>query len=274
MTTWTQYESDDPTGDHFGLNSDSENPPRDFRELLRQVLLVTLGGFIYFGVRGLTEGSPAEAEARGLGILEWEESLGIAIEREAQALIANSEMLVTISNWVYIWFHWPVIIATLVWLHRNHRVQYLLLRNAMFISGAIGMVIFALYPVAPPRLTEAGFVDTVTELSNSYRILQPPALVNKYAAVPSLHVGWNLLVGIVILTVARHKITRVFAALSPLAMIVAVVLTANHYVVDAVAGIIVAMVGLTLAQKLPERWRTVRPVDRTANGVIEASISP
>jgi len=273
MTTWTHFEDTGAGGEEVGPDSPHTNPPRDFRELFRQVLLVTFAGFVYFAVRGLTEGSPAEAVERGLDILEWEESVGIAIEKEAQDLIAGSEMLVTLSNWVYIWFHWPVIIATLVWLHRNHRVKYLLLRNAMFISGAIGMVIFAIYPVAPPRLTEAGFVDTVTDLSTSYRVLQPPALVNKYAAVPSLHVGWNLLVGIVVLTVATHKIPRIFAALSPIAMIIAVVLTANHYVIDAVAGIIVAMIGLAFAHKIPTSVRTVRLIENQAarkNG----SISP
>jgi hypothetical protein len=258
MTTWTHFEDcDSPGGECNESDAPSGAPPRDFRELFRQVLLVTFAGFVYFGVRGLTQGSPSEAIERGLGILEWEESLGIAIEREAQQLIVGSEMLVTLANWVYIWFHWPVIIATLVWLHRNHRLEYLLLRNAMFVSGAIGMVIFAIYPVAPPRLTEAGFIDTVTDLSTSYRVLQPPALVNKYAAVPSLHVGWNLLVGIIVLTVATHTIPRIFAALSPLAMILAVVLTANHYVIDAVAGIIVAMIGLAVAQRIPASMRSL-----------------
>jgi len=214
MTTWTHFEdSDGPGGECNESDAPSGNPPRDFRELFRQVLLVTFAGFVYFGVRGLTQGSPAEAVERGLGILEWEESLGIAIEREAQQLIVGSEMLVTLANWVYIWFHWPVIIATLVWLHRNHRLEYLLLRNAMFVSGAIGMVIFALYPVAPPRLTEAGFIDTVTDLSTSYRVLQPPALVNKYAAVPSLHVGWNLLAGIIVAMIGLAVAQRIPASL-------------------------------------------------------------
>ena len=74
------------------------------------------------------------------------------------------------------------------------------------------------FAVAPPRLLETGFVDTVTEQSNAYRILQPPSLVNKYAAVPSLHVGWNVLIGIALYRAGRSRIVRAFAVASPLLM--------------------------------------------------------
>ena len=101
-------------------------------------------------------------------------------------------------HWFLVALSLGVLVAvTLLVLYLHRRPIYLRLRNAMFISGAAGLVVFATYPVAPPRLLDGGpFVDTVTTWSNSYRVLQPPSLVNKYAAVPSLHVGWNLLVGI------------------------------------------------------------------------------
>ena len=141
----------------------------------------------------------------------------------------------TLANWVYIYGHWPVIIMTLAWLFVRAPAEYLL-RNAMFISGAIGLVIFVLFPVAPPRLGVLEIVDTVTQRSNSYRTLQPPGLINRYAAMPSLHFGWNLLVG-------DHGLARVAPAggCAPCAVVMvaamglAVVVTANHYVVD-VAG--------------------------------------
>ena len=159
-------------------------------ELLKQVVFVASAIVFYFGVRGLTEGDEALAIDNGWWILGLEQSIGLDWERSIQAFVNDVPFFTTLVNWVYIWMHWPVIVATLVWLHHSHRLDYLTLRNAMFISGAIGMVIFAIFPVAPPRLlVDAGFVDTVTEQSTSYRVLQPPALVNKYAAVPSLHVG-------------------------------------------------------------------------------------
>jgi hypothetical protein len=90
----------------------------------------------------------------------------------------------------------------MVWLATRHSDVFRRLRDAMMLSGAVGMVIFTTYPVAPPRLANPDLIDTVTESSESYRVLQPPAFVNQYAAMPSLHAGWDLLVGIAIVTAA------------------------------------------------------------------------
>lgn len=199
---------------------------------------------LYFGVRGLTEGSASDAITHGYRVLHFEQGLGFAVEETVQNAVLASRVLTTLANWAYIWLHWPVIVLTLIWLHRRHRREYLLLRNAMFVSGAIGLVIFALYPVAPPRHLPDRFVDTVTELSNSYRVLQPPQLINEYAAVPSLHVGWNLLVGIFLFRYGRHLAVRVFGLVSPVLMALAVVATANHYVIDGLVGSAIALAGL------------------------------
>ncbi len=218
--------------------------------MLAQFALIASAALAYFGVRGLTEGSESTAVANARQVLGLERFFGVDVEASLQGFILGHNGVVTAANWMYIWGHWPVIAMTLVWLYRRHRGSYALLRNSMFISGAIGLVIFILFPVAPPRLMPAGFVDTVTELSTSYRLLQPPSLVNKFAAVPSLHVGWNLLVGILIYTTTRNTLFRLFALGGPVLMATAVVLTANHYIVDAVAGSIVALAGLAGAVAL------------------------
>lgn len=219
-------------------------------ELAKQIALVACAVLLYFVVRGLTEGSVAEAIEHGQDVLALEQRLGVAFDPGTQKLLAEHRILTTAANWVYVWGHWPVIIITLIWLHERHRYHYLLLRNAMFVSGAIGLVIFSTYPVAPPRLIDAGFVDTVSQWSTSYRILQPPSLVNKYAAIPSLHVGWNLLVGIVVWRVGRAWKFRIPALASPVLMIAAVMLTANHYLLDAVAGALVALIGFAVATRI------------------------
>lgn len=215
-------------------------------ELLRQIALMAAAALLYFGVRGLTERKEAVAFANARQLLRFEAAVAMDVERAAQDWLLDRDWLVTFFNWVYIWGHWPVIIATLAWLFARHPPEYALLRNAMFISGAIGLIIFVSYPVAPPRLLP-DFVDTVTERSNSYRVLQPPGLVNKYAAMPSLHFGWNLLVGVMIHRVARSRFTEVYAVLGPALMALAVVLTANHFVVDAIVGGVVALCGLGAA---------------------------
>ena len=92
-----------------------------------------------------------------------------------------------------------------------------------------------------------GLVDTVVERSHSYRALQPPALTNQYAAFPSLHFGWNLLVGIVLLLTFSHLAVRVFAVVMPVAMALAVVGSANHFVLDVVGGGVFVTIGLVVA---------------------------
>ncbi len=216
----------------------------NIRELARQIAFVGAAVLLYFVVRGLTQGSVGDAVDNGMALLRLEHRLGLDREAWAQDLILGRPVLVDLANWIYIWGHWPVIAATLLWLHHAHRRHYLLLRNAMFLSGAVGLVIFATFAVAPPRLLDVGLTDTVAVHSTSYRVLQPPALVNKYAAMPSLHVGWNLLVGVTLFRVARRWPLRVFAVASPVLMAVAVVVTANHFVLDGVAGAALSLAGL------------------------------
>lgn len=157
-----------------------------------------------------------------------------------------------LANWIHMWGHWPVIGTVLVALYIRNRRNYVVLRNAMFLSGAVGLVIFALWPVAPPRLLPAGdgFIDTVTVWSDAYRVLQPPALVNKYAAMPSFHFGWNLLVGIVVWKSFGQRTARAFAIAGPLLMATAVVATANHYVLDFIVGGAIALAGLACSYRL------------------------
>ncbi|HSC92806.1 MAG TPA: phosphatase PAP2 family protein [Gaiellaceae bacterium] len=223
----------------------------------REFALVAVAAAAYVGVRAATEGSVATAVANGHRILDLEHRLGLAWEDAAQDALLDANVLVTLANWIYIWGHWPVIVACGVVLFLRRRDAYLLLRRAMLISGGLGFLFFALLPVAPPRLLPVGLVDTVVERSGSYRALQPPELTNQYAAMPSLHFGWNLLVGIVLFLTFTTLAVRVFAVVMPAAMGFAVVATANHYVLDVVAG--GALVLLALAVSLAWNAATLQP---------------
>ncbi len=231
------------------MNSNNEIPQlgHGWPELTKQIFMIGLAVLLYFGVRGQTEGAEALALQHGRDVLDLETKLHLDWEMGLQSLVTPSRVLTTLGNWIYIWLHWPVMVLTLLYLHRSNRLEFLMLRNAMFVSGAIGLVIFISYPVAPPRMLD-GFTDTVTDLSTSYRVLQPPNLVNKYAAVPSLHAGWNLLVGVAFYRASTHRtFLRVFGIVSAAAMAYAVVATANHYILDVVAGYAVALVGLAVS---------------------------
>jgi membrane-associated phospholipid phosphatase len=179
--------------------------------------------------------------------MDLERVLGLQFELSVQRAVIAHDSLYDIANWIYVWGHWPVIIVTMVWLVLYHRHVFLRLRDGMLVSGALGLVVFVTYPVAPPRLADPALVDTVTERSEAYRYLQPPNFVNQYAALPSLHAGWDLLVGIAIATAGGTLGVRLIGWVLPVLMAVAVVATANHYVVDVVAGITLALIGHAVA---------------------------
>ncbi len=227
--------------------------------VIRQSILFGLAALAYFGVRGLSEGGVTTAIRNSGWLLDAERWIWLDLEQGLQDLVLADRFLVNLVNWVYIWGHWPLIAVTLTWLILAHRNEYYELRNAMFISGAIGLVIFATFPVSPPRLFNPEYFDTVTQHSESYRILQPPALVNKYAAVPSLHFGWNLLVAFTWYRVGKSRVVLAAAIVMPTAMGFAVVGTANHWLADIAAGALVATTGLLL-----ERTRRQRIAKRSA----------
>jgi hypothetical protein len=201
------------------------------------MLIAVLAVVAYFGVRGATNSDPAEAVRNAHWLVDVERAIGLYHEPFLQDTLAGPPLVRTLLNWVYIWGHWPVIVVTLIWLARQHPAVFRRTRNAMMISGAIGLVVFTFFPVAPPRLAGLGMADTVTLTSHSYRVLQPTFFTNQYAAMPSLHVGWNLLLGLAVVTAARHVAVKMLGVAMPIAMVVAVVLTANHYIIDAVVGV-------------------------------------
>ncbi|MCH8993642.1 MAG: phosphatase PAP2 family protein [Chloroflexi bacterium] len=222
-------------------------------QLAGEVAIVVPAYFAYFMTRGLVQGRETEAFHRAIDLIELEQTLGIFWEPDLQEYIMRFGWLVNIANWAYIWGHWPVIVLVALWLFMLHREVYPVYRNAFIISGAIGLVIFTLMPVAPPRFLDAwGFVDTVAERSQAYRVLQPPAFVNQYAAMPSLHFGWNLLVGIAILRHGRGLLAKVFGIGLPVVMFASIVFTANHYIIDGIAGGSLALVCLFAAIKLQQ----------------------
>jgi hypothetical protein len=224
--------------------------------IAQEVALITSGMVLYFLVRGLIESRVPLAFRNADQVIEFERWAGIFVEPRLQSAAAEHNWLVDTMNYVYIYGHWPVVVTTLGWLLLRHRGEYRRFRNASLISGAIGLVIYALFPVAPPRfLPEFGFIDTVTEQTSAYRWLQPPAFVNQFAAIPSLHFGWNLLMGIAWAGLAGSVAGRLFGLLMPPLMLAAIVLTANHYLLDGLIGGAIALAALWAGTILAQRRR-------------------
>jgi hypothetical protein len=134
-----------------------------------------------------------------------------------------------------------------MYLYVRHSERYVVLRNAVFLSGLIGAVFFALFPVAPPRLVDPHLADTIQLYSPHYRPAALSDVTNEYASLPSLHFGWILLVSITVAAASRRWIAYAFAVVMPTAMALIVLVTANHYVIDVIVGGAVALTALAVA---------------------------
>ncbi|HEX6578570.1 MAG TPA: phosphatase PAP2 family protein [Jiangellaceae bacterium] len=233
---------------------------RRSRTSLREVALIAAAALLYTLVRGLTDERVPVAFANADAVISFERAVGIFVEPGLQVAVLEREFMVEVVNAVYI-AYWPIVAGALGWVLVRHRSHYPLYRNAVLSSGAVSLVIFALYPLAPPRfVTEHGFIDTIAANSPGYRDFNASALVNEYAAMPSLHVGWILLVSIAIINLARSRPARAAAAVLPVAMFAATVLTANHYIIDGIAGALVVLLGLATATALRRRHTAAQPM--------------
>lgn len=216
---------------------------------IQELVVVVAAFLVYFAIRAAVVSRASEALLNAYDIIELERTLGIYWELEMQSWILDSYVAIRVMNWVYFWGHMPLVIVFAIWLYFSHRHHYRLVRNAFLASGAIAVVVYATYPLAPPRLVPfEGFVDTMALFDRvSYQAQETQAFVNPYAAMPSLHFGWSMLLGAVVAWVGRTPLTVGFGILWPVAMFFSIVLTGNHFILDAVAGAIVSFAGLGIA---------------------------
>jgi hypothetical protein len=170
-------------------------------------------------------------------VIDFEKRLKIFWELSIQSWFLRSDVLVQLVNSLYTLLFFPVLISFGFWAYKYHRQQYLIARNAIFISAVIAFPFFAFYPVAPPRLlSNLGFVDTLATYMNI-----------KTSSMPT-HMAWSLLVGIATFRIAKTWWLKVVGILLPLLMFVTIVATANHFILDAIVGAAVA--GLSYALSL------------------------
>jgi hypothetical protein len=221
-----------------------------------ELLLVGLAFLLYFIVRGNVTDRTELALANARDLIDIERHLGVLWEADLQAWVLDSRLAVRFFNFVYFWLDFPLIAVLAVSFYFWRRPQYTLTRDALLISGAIALVVYYTYPVAPPRLVpELGVIDTLERYSNlSYQAQSTGFFVNPYAAMPSLHVGWSFLIAYgVIKAFPGNRVVLVLALLHPLLQSASTVFTGNHFLIDGAGGIAVAAIGLGLAIGL-QRW--------------------
>jgi hypothetical protein len=237
---------------------------------LWDLALIVVAFLLYYLVRGAVVERAGEATSRAIRLVELEKSLGLYWESQMQAWVMSSDLAVRVFNGIYVWGHFPVIAVIGLWLFFFQRRRFITFRNAFLVSGGVGLVIFNLFPMAPPRLLswDYGLVDTVAAYSPVNYDMQPAAFVNQYAAMPSLHFGWNLLLGIAVYVSSGNILMRTFAVVMPIAMGLAVVVTGNHFILDVAAGSAVALFGLWAAVMLDRHagrlWQRIAPAGQPA----------
>jgi hypothetical protein len=227
---------------------------RLYRDLY-EIGLVALAFLLYFIVRGLVVDRHVEAYNNAREIIELEQSLGIYWEPALQEWILDKRILVEIMNFIYFWLDFPLIVLVGLWMYFTRRHAYTVARDAMLLSGAIALVLYNLYPVMPPRLLPGDeFTGTIEKYNDlSYQAASLSAFVNPYAALPSLHFGWAMVLGGAMVVTMRNPLLRLFGFSLPWLQLAAIVFTANHYILDAFAGLLVGLMGVGLALAL-QRW--------------------
>jgi PAP2 superfamily protein len=185
-----------------------------------------------------------QAVANAHQVLRLEQVSHFAWERGLQRWFLQAPELVRGMNWFYLSSHFVVTGAFFIWLYWRDREGFSLFRDGFLLATAIALVIHWRYPTAPPRLAQMGIKDTI-DLYSGVNIGSPhhERFSNPVAAVPSLHAGWALAVGVGLVLYAQNLLLRAAGALYPSAVLLTIVVTGNHFIFDAVAGALVMAVG-------------------------------
>ncbi len=214
------------------------HPPRWWVEI---VILVAFN-VVYERLRNLVPNREAEAYNRGDQLFHFTQRIHWDVELSINHFVASHSVIAHIANAYYTYLHLPMTAGVLIWLYRWHKRQYRAARSVLAITTVIGLIGFYLFPMAPPRLLpDGGFVDTLLQFSTwgSWSSHAVAAKTNQFAAMPSLHCAWALWVGLCIFNLAPHRWQRWLGLLYPLCTFFVVVGTANHFVLDGVAGAMV-----------------------------------
>ncbi|MGN6813456.1 MAG: phosphatase PAP2 family protein [Thermomicrobiales bacterium] len=229
-----------------------------YRRGLGEMLIVFAVMLLYYGTRGMAIGQQDTAIANAHAVIDIESRLGIFREPAINGWVVDHRLAVLVLNWIYTYLHLPVLIAFAIWVYLRRPTQYAAIRNAFLVSAVVGLAMYALYPCAPPRFIPGyGFTDTLADYSAiSYEMHSIQLFYNPYAASPSLHFGWSLLVGIGLCWLGRNAFMRAIGIVLPAVMLIAIIGTANHFFFDAIAGSLVMGFGLLIGfwSRLVDVW--------------------
>ncbi len=242
----------------------------------REVTLIVAFYAVYSAVRnsfGSAAVDPARALANAHVIIDIERSIGLFFEQSLQRLVIDAEWFIWALNVFYGSLHFVVTIGALVWAFLRAPSAYRRWRNTLAVTTGLAIVGFSMFPVMPPRLLAdcgpygacAGpaMVDTVAEFGGlwSFDSGAMESVSNQYAAVPSLHMAWALWCALLLVPRITNRVGRALLVAYPIVTFVAIVITANHFWLDAALGAATLGIGYAVAmggEYLLGRARSVR----------------
>ncbi|HOT23013.1 MAG TPA: phosphatase PAP2 family protein [Thermoleophilia bacterium] len=240
--------------------------PRGGRDVLVQFSIMYALYYLYRITRAVAQGQEDAAFANADAVVRAERALGIYVEPWLQARFSGFEPLMQAMIWFYQEVHLPVIVVCLSWVFMRHRDVWPLFRNWFLSLNLIGLIGYTLVPTAPPRmLSWSGVVDMAYLYRDDVAFATAPSIfANPYAAMPSLHFAYALFVALCLYMLVRPLWLRRAAFIYPTVCFLAIVVTGNHFILDAVMGGVAVLVAWVVAVRMPaaeiqrERILTIR----------------
>src|ERR671925_928634 len=220
--------------------------PRGYADFARQ-LLIWFGFLLAYQVaRGVADRDPARAFANGWKVIDVEQRLTGLSELTLQGWTQSSRLLEALVSWTYWNSEFTVLGLALLWVYLRRNEAFVRFRNTILLANVIGLVGYVLLPTAPPRMfPDLGLDDALQQsasLNHGSGLIN--FVANPYAAMPSLHAADALIVGLVLAAVCRNWFAKAVWILWPAWVWFSVMATGNHFWLDVLAGVFVALVAL------------------------------
>jgi hypothetical protein len=226
--------------------------------------IIAIGYWLYTLGRNAVPEQESIALRHGRSVQHLQDVLHLNFELSINHVVARTEWLAQIMDYYYATLHFIVTIGVMVWLFARKSHVYRGARTVLFITTLFGLLGFYLYPLAPPRLlSQYDYIDTLLKF-HTWGSLADPNIAehsNQYAAMPSLHIAWAMWSGIAIFVCARRLWVRILGLAYPFMTLIVIVGTANHFIIDAVGGAAIVLIGFTAQWLLSAHGAFVPPVD-------------
>jgi hypothetical protein len=240
-----------------------------------EILAILVFYVVYSAIRNSNGSHPLHAFHDAQHIISLEHHLGIFHEATIQGWALNFRPLIIAANYMYGSLHFIVTIWVAVWLFRSYSNDYPRYRNTLAITTFLALIGFTFFPLMPPRLLATdpyflkhhlqglhlGFVDTLDKYPTPWSFDSGPAkrVSNQYAAMPSVHIAWATWCALAMVPRMKTRGRKLLAASYPFVTLVVIVITANHYVIDAVGGLVILAAGWFLANRFTRAGRAAPP---------------